>query len=93
MNLRDYARGKPCQVHSPLCCNDPERTVLAHFRMLGISGIGLKSPDILGAWCCDRCHEYVDQKTQAGKPERDLLLLKGVARTINELVKAEVVTW
>lgn len=92
-DLRAYAAGKPCMIRAPGCNSDPETTVLAHYRLIGISGMGLKSPDILGAWACSRCHSFVDQSTQAGKPERDRLLLMGVARTINELVKAKIVSW
>jgi len=40
-------------VRIPEVCNhNSETTVLAHYRLAGVSGIGMKSPDILGAWAC-----------------------------------------
>jgi hypothetical protein len=80
-------------VRSPNCNQNPETTVLAHFRLLGVSGMGMKSPDVCAAWCCSNCHSYCDQETQAGKRERDVLLLKGVIRTLNELVKKDILKW
>ena len=51
-DLRALARGKDCQVRTPLCNFNPETTVLAHLRLIGISAMGKKAPDILGAHCC-----------------------------------------
>ncbi len=58
--LRKLARGQPCQIMLPGSEHNTETTVLAHYRLAGISGIGMKSPDIIGAWSCFDCHEYVD---------------------------------
>jgi hypothetical protein len=93
MNLRDYARDKPCLVRSPNCSNDPATTVLAHIRQVGISGMGLKAPDLLGAFCCSRCHSFVDQETIANREGRELLLLRGVMRTQAFLIKKGIVKW
>lgn len=54
--LRKAARGQPCMVRLPGCDGGGETTVLAHYRMAGYCGTGMKPPDELGAWCCDRCH-------------------------------------
>ena len=63
MNLREEARGRECQIRLPHVCNgNPETTVLAHFRMIGLSGIGLKSPDHFGAWSCSACHDVCDKR-------------------------------
>lgn len=94
MNLRDYAKGQPCQIRGPTCNGNPETTVLCHIRLIGISGMGLKAPDLLAAWGCSDCHAYVDYRgTEISKWERDLLLLRGVARTINALIKQGYVKW
>lgn len=86
--LRELARNKPCQIRSHVCNHDPETTVLAHVRLIGISGMGLKSPDLLGAWACCACHALVDgQAGHMSRDARDLLLLRGMARTQAELVK------
>ena len=63
MNLRKEARDRECQVRLPGCNGDTSTTVLAHFRLSGISGLGLKSPDWLGAWACSSCHDLVDGRT------------------------------
>jgi hypothetical protein len=94
-NLRDAARGEPCMIRSPVCNYDPLTTVLAHYRMNGISGIGLKSPDLIGAWACSACHDLVDGRTKTPIPKDELRLmhLQGVVRTQNELVRREMVKW
>lgn len=79
MNLRKLARGQACQIRLPGCNSNPETTVLAHFRLSGISGMGLKPPDWLGAWACSWCHSYVDGHKDA---ETQLDFAKGVFRTI-----------
>jgi hypothetical protein len=95
VNLRTEARGRDCTVRSPVCCFDPAQTVLAHVRMQGISGIGLKAPDLLGAWACAPCHSLVDTgrylSTRMERDECDLLLLKGVMRTQAQLIKEGIV--
>jgi hypothetical protein len=88
-NLRKYARGKDCQVRIPGVCNfDPETTVLAHVRLTGISGMGIKAPDLLGAHCCSACHEYCDTHNLM---LRDFLI--GVMRTQAQLIKDGIVKW
>jgi hypothetical protein len=81
MNLRQLARGQDCMIRLPNVCNrDPETTVLAHFRMIGLSGMGHKprQNDIWGAWACSACHAYVDtHKDDATVVD----FLKGVIRT------------
>lgn len=91
MDLRKLAKGKPCQVRLPTICNgNAETTVLAHFRLMGVSGMSLKPPDIIGAWSCSACHEYVDTHHD---DETRLAFADGVLRTIAFLVKLEAVTW
>jgi Protein of unknown function (DUF1364) len=82
--LRKIARDKPCMVRLPnVCAHNTETTVLAHYRLAGISGMGLKSPDLIGAWCCGACHAYVDTHKDA---ETQLAFAHGVFRTIAELI-------
>lgn len=88
-DLRKAARGRPCMVRLPGICNgNPQTTVLAHYRLAGISGMGIKAPDLIGAWACSACHDECDRRTQ--KKEREYVLLahaEGVFRTIYELIK------
>jgi hypothetical protein len=94
-DLRKYARGKPCMIRSAYCNGDESTTVLAHIRSLGISGIGHKAPDLLGAWACSTCHDAVDGRTSPPIPadDRRALLYQGMARTINQLIRDEVIKW
>jgi len=88
--LRRAAKDRPCMVRLPEICNgDTRTTVLAHVRMAGISGMGMKSPDLIAAWACSACHDAIDRRLHTDL-ERDyvrLAHLEGMARTINELAK------
>ena len=85
MNLRAEARDRPCMIRLPgICCGDPETTVLAHYRLAGISGMGMKSPDQIGAWACANCHTYVDTHRD-DKTAR--AFLEGVIRTQFHLIR------
>lgn len=102
-DLRREARGRDCQIRSDVRSYNPEETVLAHYRLNGISGLGMKSPDLLGAWSCARCHTLVDTgrftsldpsgrelySIELTKDDRDLLLLRGMARTQYQLIREE----
>lgn len=86
--LRELAEGQECQVRLPGVCNRDNRTVvLAHYRMLPISGFGLKAPDWLGAWACSDCHDAVDRRRYTDLPRTDVRLAhaEGVFRTLAKL--------
>lgn len=94
-DLRAYAKGKPCLVRLAGICNfDPETTVLAHERVIGLSGTGIKAPDIFGAWCCSCCHDVVDGRVQSelSYEARRLALSDGVRATQLCLVNAGIIT-
>jgi hypothetical protein len=89
MNLRELARNKQCMVRLVGICNfDPATTVLAHFRMAGISGAGMKPPDLIGAWACHSCHDVVDGRrmTDMTREAVRLAFLEGVVRTQAALI-------
>jgi hypothetical protein len=75
-------------VRIPEVCNhNSETVVLAHYRLAGVSGIGMKSPDVLGAWACSSCHDAIDRRAHTDL-DRDyvrLLHLEGMARTLAQL--------
>jgi hypothetical protein len=76
-----------------ICNHNPETTVLAHIRMPGISGIGMKADDLLGAWACSNCHDAIDRRSHTDL-DRDyvrLAHLEGMARTITILRKEGIV--
>jgi hypothetical protein len=55
--------------------------------------MGLKAPDLLGAWACSACHDAIDRRAHLDL-DRDyvrLLHLEGMARTINQLLKENLI--
>ena len=87
-NLRELARGQDCMVRLPGCDGGGATTVLAHVRIIGVSGMGMKAPDILGAWCCAPCHVAADTDHA-----NELDFLRGVMRTQAKLVKLGLLKW
>lgn len=66
------------------CKGGGETTVLAHYSLNGISGKGLKSPDLIGAWCCSSCHDLIDGRVHIANLTRQeirLAFAEGVFRT------------
>lgn len=92
--LTRLAKGRECQVRLQSVCNfDPSTTVLAHIRMIGISGLGTKANSLLGAWCCSACHDAIDRRAHLDL-ERDYVRLahyEGVIRTQAALIREGVV--
>ena len=90
MNLRKEARGRACTVRLEGICNhNSETVVLAHIRMPGVSGMGIKADDLLGAWACSACHDAIDRRSNTDL-DRDYVRLahfEGMARTIAQLCK------
>lgn len=92
-DLRKYAKGKPCKVRLP-GCNGGTDTVLAHYRLAGYAGTGMKPDDLaFGAWCCSSCHDRVDGRVKSDHDQKILRLAhaEGVLRTIAQLVKEGIV--
>ena len=93
-DLRKAARGQPCLIRVPGVCNgNPETTVLCHVRMIGISGYGLKAPDLIAALGCSSCHDFVDNRRHPANTyeNRRQLLLEGMARTLNHWITTGVI--
>ncbi len=78
MNLRREAIERSCQIRLPGCQSEP--CCLCHWRQSGISGMGMKSPDLIGAWGCFHCHTIVDT-TGRHDTEIQLDFAKAVFRT------------
>jgi Protein of unknown function (DUF1364) len=73
-----------------ICSFNPETTVLAHYRLSGLCGTGIKPLDLIGAWCCSDCHDAIDgrrQNTGYARAELDLMHAEGCFRTIAALHK------
>ncbi len=82
-DLRKAARGRECQVRIPGVCNgNPETSVLAHIRLAGLCGTGIKPPDLIATIACSACHDEIDRRTHfvdAGYVKE--CALEGMART------------
>nr|WP_286948282.1 DUF1364 domain-containing protein [Pseudomonas sp. UBA6718] len=87
--LTKLARDRECQVRIPGVCNgNPETTVLAHYRLPGTCGVGMKPHDLLGAWACSSCHDEIDRRTRRiDADSASLAHLEGVIRTQAILLK------
>jgi hypothetical protein len=72
-----------------ICNHNSATTVLAHIRLSGISGMGIKADDLLGAWACSACHDAVDRRfrTDLDRDYVRLAHLEGMVRTIAQLRK------
>jgi len=84
VDLTKLAKGQECLIRVPSYCNgNPETSVWAHVRLIGISGMSIKSPDLFGAIACSSCHDLVDGRTHTtlSYAQRRLLLLEGMLRT------------
>lgn len=84
-DLRKAARGRECQVRIPGICNgNPETSVLAHYRLAGTCGTGIKPDDMQAAIACNCCHDAIDGriKTPYNHDELRLMHAEGVMRTI-----------
>ena len=88
--LTKEAKGRECQVRLPCCNHNPETTVLAHYRLAGTCGVGMKPNDLQGAWACSACHDEIDRRTRLFEHEFVRLAhAEGVIRTIDILVREE----
>ena len=90
--LTKEARGRECTVRLPCCNHNSETTVLAHYRLAGTCGVGMKPNDLQGAWACSACHNEIDRRTR--NFDNDFVRLahaEGVFRTIDILVKERVI--
>lgn len=92
--LTKAARGRECQVRLVGICNgNPETTVLAHYRLAGTCGMGIKPHDLLGAWACSSCHDEIDRRTRSIDADSAALAhLEGVIRTQAILIREGVIT-
>ena len=90
---RQAARGKPCMVRLPGCNQNRETTVLAHYRLAGYSGVGMKPPDLMGSWCCSSCHDLIDGRVKTDIEQKIIRLAhaEGCLRTAVEAEKLGVI--
>ena len=94
--IRNAARGEACTLQiAGICNHDAETTVLAHLRIFGGGGIGLKPSDLCAAFACSRCHDYIDGRYRplAGQVvDIDWYIARAIWRTHERLVALGVLT-
>src|SRR5690606_1716559 len=97
VNLRSYAQGRACLVRIPGVCNGiRETTVLAHARLAGITGVGQKAPDVIGAHACSACHDVIAGRRKSSNwtaEEVRLMFYEGILRTLDLLCRDGVLRW
>jgi len=86
-------------------CTSPDTTVLCHITLPGLKAMGKKLiPDLLGSWGCSCCHDLADRRILKPLPyslmaeldapiyklQMDNALHEGMARTIDELIRAGI---
>lgn len=74
---RSHVIERECQIWLEGCTGAPAGR--CHFRLQGVSGMGLKVPDLLVAWGCASCHSIVDSNKS---PDVQLQFAKAVFRTL-----------
>lgn len=92
MNLREFARGKPCFMRLEGCTHDREQTVLAHIRRGNVAGIGQKPADVFAIPMCDQCHGRFDGRYRAhgySRAELDAEALRALGQWLSYLWKGE----
>ncbi len=90
--LRKEAKGRECMIRIPGVCNKRNETVvLCHLNNKSLfgAGVGMKVPDLFGAWGCSACHDVVDGRKDCGflRSQQKEMFTDGVFRTQNQLLK------
>lgn len=89
MSITKLAQGKECQVRIPGVCNgNAETTVMAHYRLAGLCGVGIKPISVIGAWACSSCHDAIDGRAKSEMSHESIRLAhaEGVMRTLDKLI-------
>lgn len=94
--ITESARGEQCQIRIPGVCNrNPETTVWCHSNgSASGKGIGMKSPDLLGAYGCSSCHDVYDRRKSQDVLSRDqveLAFWQGHARSLCILIAKRII--
>jgi len=90
--LRDSANGAPCMIQGPTCNNNPETSVLAHYRSHDTNaGMGIKPDDTAATIACSACHEYIgDGVGKCNEKDRQFYWLRGIIRTFRYWIEEGV---
>lgn len=89
--IRKSAMNENCTVRVPgHCNNDITTTVLAHINSVRLGhGVGIKTNDIFGAYCCHECHSAIDGRERSNWTKKELKLfhIEGILETQLKLLQ------
>jgi hypothetical protein len=95
--VTSLAKGRECQIRSPVCTFDDQQTVPCHVPDPMDSGMGHIAPALFVAWGCRACHAICDsgqyEAVRLEPSDRELLLLRGMRRTQSILLREGKITW
>jgi len=60
--ITSSANGQRCQIRLPGVCTDRNVVWCHAIGQAAGKGIGMKVPDLLGAYGCEECHHVVDRR-------------------------------
>ncbi len=82
--LRDLARGQPCQANVPGVCNyDDSTSVWCHSdEQRHGKGKGIKAADPFGAICCSACHHWMHTDRIASRSEKQAVFRDAFESTL-----------
>lgn len=93
--ITSSANGKRCQIRLPGVCTDSTNVVWCHaIGQAAGKGIGMKVPDLLGAYGCEECHSVVDRRkfvNHLTRMEIEHAFYEGVMRSQRILIDDGVV--
>lgn len=88
------ANGKRCQIRLPGVCTDRNVVWCHAIGQAAGKGIGMKVPDLLGAYGCQECHDVYDRRVfvkHLNRMEIELAFYEGVMRSQRILIDDGVV--
>ncbi|WP_434779251.1 nuclease domain-containing protein [Neisseria sp. Ec49-e6-T10] len=93
-HIRNGARGELCSfmfTHGVCECSR-ETTVFCHLKS-GTHGMGLKGTDLIGAYGCRSCHDFIDGRMKNYYDENGIYLVKlnGLRETHRVLMKKKII--
>ena len=88
--ITDSAKGQECQVRIPgVCSGDSSTVVWAHaIGTASGKGIGMKSPDALGSYACQPCHDAYDRRIRTNHDRQFIehCFMEGHMKSLKRLI-------